>query len=139
MKKLFITALALGMVLSAGPGLAQSKKMAAQMLQQHLLDAKDRQETKETLDPRLFARNPYVSRTYEIAKEIPGVLDKVFCYCYCEMNPRFKHKSLLTCFTDDHGANCGICMRQAMDSYQMSKAGKTPGEIAEYFKAQYLR
>jgi hypothetical protein len=118
---------------------AQSKKLAAEMIQNHLLEATEPQETRPTLDPRLFSKKPVVASTYETAKQIPHILDKMYCYCNCAINPKFKHKSLLTCYTDEHASMCGICMRQAMVSLEMTKAGKTPVEISEHFKKQYVR
>lgn len=66
---------------------------------------------------------------YRIAAEIPGVLDQLYCYCKCKENPRFLHKTLLTCYTDDHAANCGSCMQEAEMASQMTKEGKSPAEI----------
>lgn len=57
-------------------------------------------EMRATLEPRLFS-DPIIRRAYQVAKEIPWVLDSIFCYCYCE-DPPFKHKSLLSCYVDDH-------------------------------------
>jgi hypothetical protein len=39
-----------------------------------------------------------------VAREIPWVLDSIYCYCFCEESPAFRHKSLLSCYTDDHAA-----------------------------------
>lgn len=43
-----------------------------------------------------------VSDTYRIAKEIPEVLDQLYCYCRCAEN--FGHKSLLSCYADKHAS-----------------------------------
>ena len=40
---------------------------------------------------------------YAAARENPEVLDQVYCYCNCS-EPPFYHKSLLSCFTGNHGA-----------------------------------
>jgi hypothetical protein len=40
---------------------------------------------------------------YEAAKKHPAVLDKLYCWCKCSNEP-FNHKSLLSCFADDHGS-----------------------------------
>ncbi|MBI5199541.1 MAG: hypothetical protein HZA09_05960 [Nitrospirae bacterium] len=60
-------------------------------------------ETRETLDPSLF-RDPMIREAYRVAKEIPWVLDSIYCYCYCKESPVFRHKSLLSCYADDHAA-----------------------------------
>jgi hypothetical protein len=61
-----------------------------------------RGETRETLSPSLFS-DPYIAETYQIAKEIPHVLDSLFCYCFCDRDP-FNHVSLLSCYVDKHAA-----------------------------------
>ena len=62
-----------------------------------------RGETRATLDPNLF-KDPTVRDAYRIAKEIPWVLDSIYCFCYCEESPAFRHKSLLSCYVDNHAA-----------------------------------
>lgn len=74
---------------------------------------------------------------YRIAEEIPGVLDQLYCYCKCKENPMFLHKTLLTCYTDDHASNCGSCMQEAEMASQMTKEGKTPAEIQAAIDAFY--
>ncbi len=58
-------------------------------------------ETRPVLDPAMF--NGQIRLAYATAKKYPDLLNEVFCYCYCDQPP-FKHKSLLSCFTDKHGA-----------------------------------
>jgi hypothetical protein len=60
-------------------------------------------ETRETLDPARFS-NPTVKRAYEVAREIPWVLDSIYCYCRCKESPTFRHKSLLSCYVDLHAS-----------------------------------
>ena len=60
-------------------------------------------ETRATLDPNMF-KDPQVREAYRIAKEIPWVLDSIYCYCMCEESPAFRHKSLLSCYVDNHAA-----------------------------------
>ncbi|MCL4476024.1 MAG: hypothetical protein M1508_07350 [Nitrospirae bacterium] len=62
-----------------------------------------RGETKATLDPNLF-NDPQVRKAYQVAKEIPWILDSIYCYCKCEESPVFRHKSLLSCYVDNHAA-----------------------------------
>lgn len=69
---------------------------------------------------------PYQVRAYELAAKIPGVINQLPCYCYCE---RIGHKSLHTCFESVHGAHCGICMKEAFFAYQQTKLKKTPAQI----------
>lgn len=60
-------------------------------------------ETRQTLEPYIF-KDPIIRDAYKVAKEIPWVLDSIYCYCYCKESPVFKHKSLLSCYVDDHAA-----------------------------------
>ena len=60
-------------------------------------------ETRATLDPNVFT-DPQVREAYKIAKEIPWVLDSIYCYCKCEESPAFRHKSLLSCYVDNHAS-----------------------------------
>ncbi len=61
-------------------------------------------ESRETLDPAQFS-DPMIKKSYQVAREIPWVLDSIYCHCQCKENPYFKHKSLLSCYVDDHAAN----------------------------------
>lgn len=60
-------------------------------------------ETRATLDPNQFS-NPELRKAYQIAKDIPWVLDSIYCYCMCRESPVFRHKSLLSCYVDNHAA-----------------------------------
>ncbi len=57
-------------------------------------------ETRPVLNPSLF--RGMASTAYAAAKKYPEVMDQVFCYCTCD-EPPVNHKSLLSCFTDNHG------------------------------------
>jgi hypothetical protein len=129
----FILSFAAGLVLAQ----AQSRETQAKLFQQNLLEATTMQETRHTQDPAIYS-DPYIKEAYTAAKEIPGALDKVFCYCYCALNPQFKHKSLLTCYVDDHGSKCGICLREAVVTKQLTAQGKKPEEIAKTFADYYM-
>lgn len=62
-----------------------------------------RGERRATLEPNLF-KDPRVRRAYQAAKEIPWILDSIYCYCRCAESPVFRHKSLLSCYVDDHAS-----------------------------------
>jgi hypothetical protein len=59
-----------------------------------------RRETRTPLSPALFVGK--TARSYQVANEIPDVLDQIYCYCECDKH--MGHRSLLSCFTDTHGA-----------------------------------
>jgi hypothetical protein len=58
------------------------------------------QERRPTLSPQNFTGK--VRRAYEVARAIPQVLDRLYCYCRCREN--FGHKNLLSCFVDTHAS-----------------------------------
>jgi len=58
------------------------------------------QETRPTLSPQRFSGR--VREAYTIAREIPEVLDGLYCYCRCREN--FGHKTLLSCYVDTHAS-----------------------------------
>ena len=57
-------------------------------------------ETRPVLNPSFF--KGMANAAYAAAKKYPEVMDQVYCYCTCD-EPPFNHKSLLSCFTDNHG------------------------------------
>ena len=57
-------------------------------------------ETRPTLSPEMFSGR--IKRAYKIAREIPEVLDRLYCYCRCREN--FGHKNLLSCYVDNHAS-----------------------------------
>ena len=59
-----------------------------------------RRETRPTLDPARFVGKARVA--HEVAREIPDILDQLYCYCECDKH--MGHKSLLSCYTDGHAA-----------------------------------
>lgn len=62
-----------------------------------------RGETRATLPPNTFS-DSRIRNAYQVAKDIPWVLDSIYCYCMCEESPAFRHKSLLSCYVDNHAA-----------------------------------
>jgi hypothetical protein len=57
-----------------------------------------RRETRPTLDPARFVGKARLA--HQVAREIPDVLDRLYCYCECDKHRG--HKSLLSCYTDGH-------------------------------------
>jgi hypothetical protein len=57
-------------------------------------------ENRPTLSPEQFSGK--VRKAYTIARMIPEVLDRLYCYCRCREN--FGHKNLLTCYVDTHAS-----------------------------------
>ena len=57
-------------------------------------------ENRPTLSPDQFSGK--VRNAYTIARMIPEVLDRLYCYCRCREN--FGHKNLLSCYVDTHAS-----------------------------------
>ena len=57
-------------------------------------------ENRPTLSPQRFSGT--FRMAYEVAREIPEVLDGLYCYCHCQEN--LGHKNLLSCFVDTHAS-----------------------------------
>ena len=77
------------------------------------------------------------AETYRIAAEIPKIIDSQFCYCYCKKN--HQHKTLLTCFTSEHGSKCDTCINEVLHAYQLYKQGKTLDEIVVAIDKKFYR
>ena len=86
-------------------------------------------ERRPTLPPEKFANDPSVAQGYAIALKYPATLDKLHCFCECAESPMFRHKTLLTCFTDVHAAGCGICLSEARLAAQLKEKGVSDAEI----------
>jgi Protein of unknown function with PCYCGC motif len=87
-----------------------------------------------TLAPEKFSGKQRLG--YLAAKEIPQTLAQLPCYCHCDKG--FGHKSLHTCFVDDHAAHCAICIDEALLALKLQKQEKlTPEQIRERIIAQY--
>ena len=80
----------------------------------------------ETLSPSQFA-NVVVQNAYILAARVRKVLYQQPCYCHCDRSQG--HTSLLDCFASKHGAGCGVCMREAIYSYEQSNKSKTAAQI----------
>ena len=92
-------------------------------------------ETRPVLSPTLFSGRTALA--YQYASEIPEAMDNQFCYCYCRKN--FNHKTLLTCFTDEHGSKCSICQGEVFRTYKLYKEGLTMDEIVKKIDKEFYR
>jgi hypothetical protein len=86
------------------------------------------------IDPEQFTGQTRAA--YRAVREIPQTIAQLPCYCYCDEG--FGHKSLHSCFEDDHGAHCAVCVQEVLMAYRMEKEmGLKPAEIRERIVAQY--
>lgn len=96
-------------------------------------DCKTCKERRAVLDPKLFADAsiyvPEAKLAYDAARKYPATLDRIHCFCECQESTKFAHKTLLTCFTDTHGAGCGICIREALQAAQLKERGASDQEV----------
>jgi hypothetical protein len=69
-----------------------------------------------------FAGYPVVEQIYEEARQIPEVLDGLYCHCGCKEHEG--HRSLLSCFQTAHGAGCDICLQEADMAFRMHQGGE---------------
>jgi len=81
-----------------------------------------------TLDPKQFD-DVLVQNAYTLASRAKRVLYQQPCYCHCDRSQG--HGSLLDCFTGKHAAECGVCIREGLYSYEQSRKGKTAAQIRE--------
>jgi len=73
---------------------------------------------------------------YAAARVIPETLAQLPCYCHCDRG--FGHKSLHTCFVDDHASHCAVCVDEALLAYKLQKEqGLSPEKIRETIIAKY--
>jgi hypothetical protein len=80
-----------------------------------------------TKDPGQYIDRPVVQKVYELAAKVRPELYQMPCYCNCD---KFAgHGSLLDCFVDAHGEECGVCQREAVYTYTKAKAGVPVKEI----------
>ena len=90
----FLVLIAVTILFTAASGITAQKSVKDESLRMG--------EKRSTLDANIFSYNARIKEAYQVAKEIPWVLDSIHCFCYCEQ--AYKHKSLLSCYVDDHAA-----------------------------------
>lgn len=79
-----------------------------------------------TLPPEQFFGK--AREAYRAVREIPQTIAQLPCYCYCDES--FGHKSLHSCFEDNHGSQCAVCVEEVLAAYRLQKEGRlSPAEI----------
>jgi len=107
---------------------------AAKTVPAHFEVAPSKSSLGPTLDPGQFSG---ITRdAYRVAREIPVTLAQLPCYCHCDQG--FGHKSLYSCFEDDHASHCDVCVREALLALKLEREQKmTPAQIRDTIVAQY--
>jgi len=99
----------------------------------HYETAPPRSSLAPTLAPEKFTGK--TQEAYRVVREAPQLIAQLPCYCYCDRG--FGHKSLHSCFVDDHAAHCAVCVDEALLAYNLQKRGLSPQQIREQIIAQY--
>ena len=72
-------------------------------------------------------KNKRVATAYDHAREVPEILDGLYCRCNCAHG--MGHRSLLSCFEGDQAAGCMTCREQGELAYKLVKDGKSLADI----------
>lgn len=100
----------------------------------HYTQAPSRASLGPTLDPERFTG--LVRDAYRAAREIPQTIAQMPCYCHCDRG--MGHKSLYSCFEDDHASHCAVCVNEALLALKLEKKDKlTPAQIRDRIVQQY--
>jgi hypothetical protein len=78
---------------------------------------------------------PTTVASYQAAARIPAWLDGIKCYCACRVT--IGHRSLLSCFEDDHGAMCQVCQDEALIANEIAARGGTREQARQAVDARF--
>jgi len=81
-----------------------------------------RSDASLVLDPARFADSRQ-REAYAAARQIPAVLNQLYCWCGCKENPATRHRALLECYETEHASQCDICMGEAMIARSLVEQG----------------
>ncbi len=100
----------------------------------YYLQPPSRNSLAPTLDPEVFTG---ITRdAYRAVKQIPTTIAQLPCYCYCDQG--MGHKSLYSCFEDDHASHCVVCVNEAVMALRLEREQKlTPAQIRERIVAEF--
>ena len=113
---------------SAPTSLAETKSVPA-----HYQTEPSANSLAPTLAPEKFTGK--AKEAYRVVREAPQMIAQLPCYCYCDRG--FGHKSLHSCYVDDHAAHCAVCVDEVLKAYEMQKRGLSPQQIREQIVAEY--
>ena len=100
----------------------------------HYTEPPGRSSLGPTLEPEKFT-GP-VREAYRAAREIPQTLAQLPCYCHCDRG--MGHKSLYSCYEDDHAAHCATCINEALLALKLEKEQKlSPAQIRDRIVEQF--
>lgn len=116
------------------PSPAHNHAADAKTIPAYLQVAPSKSSLAPTLEPEKFT-GP-TREAYRAVREIPVTIAQLPCYCHCDKG--YGHKSLYSCFEDDHAAHCAVCVQEALLALKLEKEQKlTPAQIRETIVEQY--
>ena len=106
----------------------------AQTIPAHFETPPSRASLGPTLAPERFTG--LTRDAYRAVREIPVTIAQLPCYCHCDRG--FGHKSLYSCFEDEHASHCAVCVNEALLALHLERDEKlTPAQIRDRIIAQY--
>jgi hypothetical protein len=107
---------------------------AVKTIPAHFEQAPSKSSLGPTLEPEKFTG--LVRDAYRAAREIPQTIAQLPCYCHCDRG--MGHKSLHSCFEDDHASHCAVCVNEALLALKLEKEQKlTPAQIRDRIVEQF--
>jgi len=99
----------------------------ASVIPAYLATAPSRASLGPTLAPEKFTG--LTRDAYRAAREIPVTIAQLPCYCHCDQS--IGHKSLYSCFEDEHASQCAVCVNEALLALKLEKDGLTAPQIRD--------
>jgi len=112
---------------------AEHRPAQANRVPAHYATEPPRNSLPPTLDPEAFTGRQ--REAYRVVREVPELIAQLPCYCYCDRG--FGHKSLQSCYVDDHAAHCAVCVDEVLEAYNLQKQGLSAPRIRERIIAQF--
>ena len=107
---------------------------AVETVPAHFDHAPSRSSLQPTLPPEQFTG--LVRDAYRAVREIPQTIAQMPCYCHCDRG--MGHKSLYSCFEDDHASHCAVCVNEALLALKLEREGKlSPAQIRDRIVAEF--
>ena len=100
---------------------------SAKIVPAYFETAPSRSSLGPTLAPEKF--EGLTRDAYRAAREIPVTLAQLPCYCHCDRG--MGHKSLYSCFQDDHASHCAVCVNEALLALKLEKEGMAAPQIRD--------
>ena len=112
----------------------QGPTTAVKTVPAHFEHAPSRSSLGPTLPPEQFTG--LTRDAYRAVREIPQTIAQMPCYCHCDRG--MGHKSLYSCFEDDHAAHCATCVNEALLALKLEREGKlSPAQIRDKIVEQF--